>query len=57
MSGFVDLLSGDVNYPAVIKALKAVGYDGWLTAEIGLNPDYPEVSLKNMYETMKELIK
>lgn len=57
LSGFVNLLSGDVNFPAVINALKAVGYDGWLTTEIGLNPDYPEFSLKEMYETMKEFIK
>ncbi len=57
LSGFVDLLSGDVNFPAVINTLNAIGYDGWLTTEINLNPEYPEVSLKNMYTTMKELIK
>ena len=34
LSGFVDLLGGDVNYPAVMDALKAVGYDGWCTAEM-----------------------
>ena len=31
---FVDLLKGDVNWEAVIKALKAAGFDGYLTAEV-----------------------
>lgn len=31
---FVDLLSGDVDYPAVINALKSVGFDDYCTAEM-----------------------
>ncbi len=34
LSGFVDLLSGDVNYPEVVKALREIGYDDYLTAEM-----------------------
>jgi len=34
LDGFVDLLSGDVNYPAVMRAFRAIGYDGPFTAEI-----------------------
>lgn len=34
VSGFVDLLAGDVNYPAVMEQLKAIGYDGFVTAEM-----------------------
>lgn len=34
INGFVDLLSGDVNFPEVVKALREVGYDGYLTAEM-----------------------
>lgn len=34
VDGFVDLLSGDVNWPAVVQALKGVGYDGWVAAEM-----------------------
>jgi len=40
---FVDLLSGDVNWPAVMTALKDIGYDGWATAEMGpytYNPEH-----------------
>lgn len=32
--GFVNLLEGDVEWPAVMSALEAVGYDSWLTAEV-----------------------
>ncbi len=34
LDGFVDLLSGDVDYPAVLGALSDIGYTGPLTAEI-----------------------
>jgi hexulose-6-phosphate isomerase len=34
MHGFVNLLEGDVEWPAVMSALRAVGYDSWLTAEV-----------------------
>lgn len=34
VNGFVEILSGDVNWPAVMDALRAIGYDGWLTAEM-----------------------
>ena len=34
LDGFTDLLSGDVNYPAVVDALERAGYDGPLTAEM-----------------------
>ena len=32
--GFVHLLQGDVNYPAVMKELENAGYNGWVTAEV-----------------------
>lgn len=35
INGFTDLLCGDVNFPEVVKALKEVGYDGYMTAEMG----------------------
>lgn len=34
VDGFVDLLSGDVNWPAVAQALKGIEYDGWVAAEM-----------------------
>lgn len=34
LDGFVDLLSGDVDFPTVMKTFKEIGYDGSYTAEI-----------------------
>lgn len=48
LDGFVDLLEGDVNWPEVMKALREVGYDGYLIAE--MIPHYahaPEARLAN----------
>lgn len=42
ITGFTTLLNGDVNYPAVMKALREVGYDGHVIAEVGpANPACP----------------
>lgn len=40
LHGFVDLLAGDVNYPAVMTALQEIGYDGWVSAEMIPNYTY-----------------
>ncbi|MEK3734236.1 MULTISPECIES: sugar phosphate isomerase/epimerase family protein [Paenibacillus] len=34
LHGFVDLLAGDVNYPEVVSALRSIGYDNYVTAEM-----------------------
>lgn len=34
VDGFCDLLAGDVDWSAVMAALRKVGYDGWVTAEM-----------------------
>jgi L-ribulose-5-phosphate 3-epimerase len=34
LAGFCDLLDGDVDYPAVMQALREVGYDGACVAEL-----------------------
>ena len=41
-AGFVDLLAGDVHYPAVMEALKAVGYNGYMTAELNAYRHYSD---------------
>ncbi len=57
--GFVELLSGDVNWPAVMKALRAAGYDGWGTAEmIPPVPFYkhaPEVLIENTGRALRAI--
>lgn len=47
LDGFVNLLCGDVNFPAVIQAFEEIGYDGYLTAEIGPYKYYPELTVYN----------
>jgi L-ribulose-5-phosphate 3-epimerase len=56
--GFVDLLSGDVNWPAVIAALEGVGYKGYMTAEmIPLYRHYPEILLENTSRAMDAILR
>lgn len=49
LHGFVDLLAGDVNYPAVTSALEEIGYDGWVTAE--MIPNYKYYTETIIYNT------
>ncbi len=44
---FCDLLSGDVDYPAVVSALEEVGYDGYCAAE--MIPNYRHYSSQTIY--------
>jgi hexulose-6-phosphate isomerase len=59
VDGFVEILSGDVNWPFVMEALSAIGYNGWLTAEmIPPVPFYkhaPETLLFNTSRAMDAL--
>lgn len=49
LHGFVDLLAGDVDYPAVVKALESIGYDGYVTAE--MIPPYTHHSEQIIFNT------
>lgn len=56
VDGFCDLLSGDVNWPGVVAALKSIDYQGWVAAEmIPPAPFYkhhPEVLIHNTARAM-----
>ncbi|MEN6355910.1 MAG: sugar phosphate isomerase/epimerase family protein [Armatimonadota bacterium] len=55
--GFVDLLAGDVNWPAVISAFKEIGYNGYVTAEmIPGYKHYPEVIIGNTSRAMDAIL-
>jgi len=55
--GFCDLLEGDVNWPEVVKALKEIGYDGYLTAEmIPLYKHHPQVRIWNTSRAMDAIL-
>lgn len=57
LHGFVDLLAGEVNYPAVMEAFGKIGYDEWVTAEM-LPPYtyYPETILYNTSNAMDQIL-
>jgi hexulose-6-phosphate isomerase len=59
--GFVDLLSGDINWDKVVAELKAAGYDSWVGAEmIPPAPFYkhaPEVLIENTSRAMDAIFK
>ena len=57
LCGFVDLLAGDVNWPAVMAQFESVQYDGWVTAEM-LPPYtyYPETIIYNTSNAMDKIL-
>ncbi len=58
LDGFVDLLEGDVNWPEVMKALREVGYDDFLIAE--MIPHYahaPETRLANTSLALDKILR
>ncbi len=61
VDGFCDLLSGDVNWPAVVGALRHIQYEGWIAAEmIPPVPFYkfcPEVLIKTTSHAMDAILK
>jgi len=57
IEGFVDLLEGDVNWPAVMAAIHDIGYSGPLVAEmIPLYRHYPEVRVANTSNAMDAIL-
>lgn len=58
LHGFVDLLAGQVNYPAVMDSLQKIGYDNWVTAEM-LPPytHYPETIIYNTSNAMDKILR
>ena len=58
LSGFVDLLEGDVNWPEIINSLEKIDYDGWVTAEM-LPPykHYPSAIIYNTSNSMDEILR
>ena len=52
--GFVDMLEGDVDFEAVKAALAAIGYDGYVTAEmLPYQPGRPEKTAAAMKQLFK----
>lgn len=57
LHGFVDLLAGDTDYPAVMAALRKTGYDGYVTAEmIPAYTHHPEQIIYNTSSSMNAIL-
>lgn len=57
INGFTNILDGDVNYPAVIAALKSIGYEGELVVELIPPANYQvERTLQYARETLLTLL-
>jgi len=56
LSGFVDLLEGDVNWPEVMSAFQEVGYDGAVVAETGTYRHYPIASVEATSNAMDYIL-
>lgn len=57
INGFCDLLAGDVDYKAVMDSLRQIGYDGWVTVEMGPYRVSNEVSLSHASHAMDCILK
>lgn len=56
-NSFVGLMAGDVNFPAVMQALRNIGYEDWLTAEMmPLYTHYPEMILHTTSLVMDKIM-
>jgi len=53
INGFCNLLEGDVNWPAVMRSLREVGYDDYLVAEV--MPPYKFHPDRLIHETSKSI--
>ncbi len=56
IEGFVELLNGNVNFPAVMQALREVGYDGYLTAEINYIPCDSDKIVAHTLDSLKRIV-
>jgi sugar phosphate isomerase/epimerase len=49
--------TGAIDFAAVVKAIKATGYDGWITVELYPNIDDPDGAARGAFEVLKPLLK
>lgn len=56
LDGFVMLMEGDVNWPAVMRALRDIGYEGPLTAEYWKYPHSLEAMLRHCKASLDAIL-
>ena len=47
LEGFVNLTKGDIDFKIITDALLSINYEGWITAEVNVDPLNPEEIAKN----------
>jgi hexulose-6-phosphate isomerase len=57
LGAFVDLFAGDVDFTAVVKSLKKIGYNDWLTMEMLPNyRQFPRTSIFSSKVAVDEIL-
>ena len=56
LDGFVMLLEGEVNWPAVMRALREIGYEGPVTAEYFPYTHAPETALRHCKSSLDAIL-
>ena len=56
INGFVDMFSGNMDFKTTMEALKAVGYDDYITAEYGCCKAAPEVRIATLSAALDKLL-
>lgn len=54
---FVPPLAGQINFDAVARALKSIGYNGWVTAEVSVNPQAPRYIAQTASKALDEIFR
>ena len=54
---FVSLLSGSVDWARVMNALRGIGYNSYLTVEVGPYSQFPEVFIKHIGVAMDAIVR
>ena len=54
--GFCDLEEGEIDFPAVMSALREIAYDGWITAELFSGKTEPEPFLAKISASMDRIL-
>ena len=55
LDGFVNILEGDMDFPAIATALQDIGYDGWIIAEVNVDTARPEYAAMVASKAMDSL--
>ena len=54
---WVGLLQGSVDFPRVMNALRGIGYNDYLTTEVGPYPQYPEQFVRDLGAQLEAIVR